>query len=173
MKLISLLTIGSLAAGFAASSLAGPAIYKGGTLTIPKGALFSDSRQQYYQDIILETDAAGNMTLVSAKPLPKVTVEAAEALLSEEPGKTTVSLTVSGYKSVPCTVLQDAAIQRSGSHFSVVLAESVLGPAETCIAIIDPFELDVPLDVSGLAAGPYTVDVNGIAVSFELQNDAP
>jgi hypothetical protein len=173
MKLISVLASGTLAAGIAASALAGPAIYKSGTLTIPSGALFTDSRQEYYQDIVLETDAAGNLNLVSAKALPKVTVESVVTAVEETPGSITVSLTVSGYKSVPCTSLQDAAISRSGSHFTVVLAESVLGPAESCIAIIDPFELEVPLDVSGLAAGEYTVEVNGAEGSFTLENDAP
>jgi hypothetical protein len=173
MKLISLFTFSVLAAGVATAAFAGPAIYKGGTLTIPAGALFSDSRQQYYQDIVLETDAGGNLTLVSAKALPQVTVETVVPAVEESPGSIAVSLTVSGYKSVPCTVLQDAAIIRTGTHFSVVLAESVLGPAESCIAVIDPFELEVPLEVSGLAAGGYTVDVNGVAGSFELASDAP
>jgi hypothetical protein len=173
MKLIPAIATSMLAAGIAASTLAGPAIYKSGTLTIPSGALFTDSRQEYYQDIVLETDVAGNLTLVSAKALPKVTVETVVTAVEETPGNIAVSLTVSGYKSVPCTALQDAAINRSGTHFTVVLAESVLGPAESCIAIIDPFELEVPLDVSGLAAGEYTVDVNGTEGSFTLETDAP
>lgn len=79
-----------------------------------------------------------------------------------------VTLTVSGNKSVPCVALQSPAIFREESSFTVVLAETSLGPAETCIAVLDPFETSIPLDVSGLTAGSYTVTVNGVETSFQL-----
>jgi inhibitor of cysteine peptidase len=34
-----------------------------------------------------------------------------------------------------------------------------------------PFKINVPLDVYGLEKGNYTVDVNGVQGSFELQTD--
>ncbi len=40
-----------------------------------------------------------------------------------------------------------------------------------CTQQIVPFEQTVPLDVAGLAAGTYTVDVNGVTGTFTLSMD--
>ena len=82
-----------------------------------------------------------------------------------------VSATVSGNKSVPCVNLLPAAVSRKDSVFTVVMAETVLGPAETCIAVLEPFETSVSLDVLGLSAGTYTVIVNGVSAEFTLDSD--
>ena len=173
MKMLKPMALVLALSAIAAQTQAQPAVYRGGTLTIPAGVLVSENRKQYYADIVLETDSSGNLELVSANPLPKVMVNTVDAMVSEDIGTTTVVLSVAGDKSVPCTILQNAAVVREDAHFSVILAESVLGPAESCIAVLDPFTLDIPLDVSGLSAGTYTVDVNGVEVSFDLSVDAP
>ena len=64
--------------------------------------------------------------------------------------------------------LKDAAISYKDSTFTILLAETVQGPAQSCIAIIDPFELSLPLDVKEMGFGTYQVNVNGIQTSFEL-----
>ena len=79
-----------------------------------------------------------------------------------------VSLFVTGNKSVPCVNLQTPAIFRDGSSFTIALAETSLGPAESCIAVLDPFETTIPLDITGLNSGTYTVNVNGVESSFSL-----
>ena len=53
----------------------------------------------------------------------------------------------------------------------VVLAETKLGPAESCIAVTDPFETSVTLDVLDLPAGTYTVKVNGVTAEFTIDMD--
>jgi inhibitor of cysteine peptidase len=40
-----------------------------------------------------------------------------------------------------------------------------------CTQIVVPFEESIPLDVVGLPAGTYTVDVNGVTGSFTLDVD--
>lgn len=57
---------------------------------------------------------------------------------------------------------------REGDLFTVVVAETSLGSAETCTAVLDPFELSVALDVLGLSAGTYRVNVNGAEAQFSL-----
>ena len=82
-----------------------------------------------------------------------------------------VSLSVSGFLSVPCVELLGPAVSYTEGLFQVVLAESTMGPAETCIAVIEPFETRVPLEVAGLPAGTYTVDVNGQQAEFTFDMD--
>ena len=40
-----------------------------------------------------------------------------------------------------------------------------------CAQVITPFEHTVPLDVAGLPAGTYTVNVNGVTETFTLDVD--
>jgi inhibitor of cysteine peptidase len=40
-----------------------------------------------------------------------------------------------------------------------------------CIQVLAPFEERIPLDVYGLPAGTYTVDVNGVTGTFTLSVD--
>jgi inhibitor of cysteine peptidase len=42
---------------------------------------------------------------------------------------------------------------------------------EVCIQVLAPFEERIPLDVYGLPAGTYTVDVNGVTGTFTLSVD--
>jgi inhibitor of cysteine peptidase len=45
-------------------------------------------------------------------------------------------------------------------------------PADlACIQVLAPFEERIPLDVLGLPAGTYTVDVNGVTGTFTLSVD--
>jgi len=40
-----------------------------------------------------------------------------------------------------------------------------------CIQVLAPFEEIIPLEVYGLPAGTYTVDVNGVQATFDLEVD--
>jgi len=161
-----LVTLTAALALHSASLLAQPAVYRDGEMRIPSGAVITNNRQAYYDDIVLSADSSGKLSLVSATRLPLVGVDSVEADAPQ--GQQSVTLTIKGYKSVPCVELQEAAVSRKESTFTVLLAESVLGPAESCIAVIDPFELSLPLDVSDLGFGTYLVEVNGVQTSFEL-----
>jgi inhibitor of cysteine peptidase len=40
-----------------------------------------------------------------------------------------------------------------------------------CTTAVAPFQETIPLDVSGLSAGQYSVEVNGVTASFNLTED--
>ncbi|MFV9676545.1 MAG: META domain-containing protein [Methanosarcinales archaeon] len=66
------------------------------------------------------------------------------------------------------TKVDEITTRREGNTFFVTLAAS--RPADVmCAQVITPFEEVIALDVVGLKAGVYTVDVNGVRDTFELQ----
>lgn len=154
--------------GLAATALADPAIYRDNTLVIPTAATISATRQQYYKDVVLTADSAGKLQVVSATALPLVYVDSVIPAVTENDDLRSVKLTIAGNKSVPCVELQDAAVSYKDGVFTVLLAESVQGPAESCIAVLDPFQITIELDVKALPAGTYKAVVNGKEVSFVL-----
>lgn len=155
----------------AQAATAQTAIYRDGALSIPAGAVVQDDgKALYYTDIVLEAEADGQFRVAQADAKPLVAVESVEALILES-FPVQVRIAVEGYKSVPCVELLPPAISRKDNTFTVALAESELGPAQSCIAIIDPFEISIPLDVVGLEAGDYTVIVNGVETEFTLDID--
>ncbi|MGC9467377.1 MAG: hypothetical protein ACP5HS_02180 [Anaerolineae bacterium] len=69
-----------------------------------------------------------------------------------------------------CTELAEASVAREGNRFTVVLPTT--RPADAvCTEALAPYEVTIPLDVKGLTAGSYTVDVNGVTASFDLAVD--
>ncbi|MFT4860955.1 MAG: hypothetical protein ACI95C_000153 [Pseudohongiellaceae bacterium] len=148
------------------------AIYQDGVLSVPNVAVIEASGAKYYSDVQLRLEPDGNFKLMTSQPHSLVAVDSVSVNITGALA-IQVSITVSGNKSVPCVRLLEPGIARNESSFVVALAESTLGPAETCIAMIDPFETTISLNVSGLSAGTYNVDVNGVKTSFELATDNP
>ena len=69
-----------------------------------------------------------------------------------------------------CTKVDKVATRREGDTFFVTITSS--RPVDAmCAQVMTPFEEVVALDVVGLKAGVYTVDVNGVRDTFELQTD--
>ncbi len=69
-----------------------------------------------------------------------------------------------------CTKVDEVAARREGDTFFVTITTS--RPADAmCAQVMTPFEEVVALDVVGLKAGVYTVDINGVGDTFELQMD--
>ena len=69
-----------------------------------------------------------------------------------------------------CTKVDKVTTSREGDTFFVTITTS--RPADAmCAQVMTPFEEVVALDVVGLKAGVYTVDVNGVRDTFELQMD--
>ncbi len=69
-----------------------------------------------------------------------------------------------------CTKVDKVTTRREGDTFFVTITTS--RPADAiCAQVMTPFEEVVALDVVGLKAGVYTVDVNGVRDTFELQTD--
>lgn len=148
-----------------------PATLQDKVFTIPQGAVIDNNNLEYFTDIQLNYEGSGNFKLISAQSTNLVSVDSVQSTILES-FPVQVNITVTGNKSVPCVKLLPPAISRQDNLFTVVLAETQLGPAESCIAIIDPFETTFSLDVLGLPAGTYTVRVNGqVEDTFTLDVD--
>ncbi|MDX1413761.1 MAG: NBR1-Ig-like domain-containing protein [Candidatus Promineifilaceae bacterium] len=81
-----------------------------------------------------------------------------------------INVRVRGVLPDNCTVIDDVITQQEGNSFEIAMT-SVQRSAPECVAEEVLFEETVPLDVEGLEAGSYTVAVNGIQGSFNLDVD--
>jgi len=78
-----------------------------------------------------------------------------------------VHVVASGYLPNPCTKIEEIIQSREGDNFFVTIkTKSSLLP---CIQVLTPFEETIALDVYGLPAGTYNVNVNGIEDTFTLE----
>ena len=81
-----------------------------------------------------------------------------------------VHVNVSGYLGDGCTTLGDIETTQEGDTFLVRIATQ--RPADMmCTQQLVGFEENIALDVEGLSAGTYTVDVNGVTGTFTLDMD--
>ena len=69
----------------------------------------------------------------------------------------------------PCTEISEVLQEREGDTFFITI-KTYRSPG-LCIQVLAPFEEIILLDVYGLPAGTYTVDVNGIQATFDLEVD--
>jgi inhibitor of cysteine peptidase len=81
-----------------------------------------------------------------------------------------VQLKVEGYMPDGCTQIESTEVEQQDNHFEVTLTTS--RPTDlACTEAIEPFEMNIPLDVYGLPAGEYSVDVNGVEALFTFEQD--
>jgi hypothetical protein len=150
-----------------------PATFQDDVLTIPQGAVIDSDNPAFFTNIQLSQGDDGQFKLAVAQANNLATIDTVQIVILES-FPVQVSINVTGNKSVPCVELLTPAISRKDNLFIVVLAETSLGPEESCIAMIDPFETSFALDVSGLPAGTYTVRINGeVDETFTLDADIP
>jgi len=69
----------------------------------------------------------------------------------------------------PCTGIDQIIQSRDENNFQITIKTKY--NQEICIPLINPFEETIALDVYGLPAGTYNVNVNGIQDSFTLEID--
>ncbi|MDX9953163.1 MAG: hypothetical protein RBT75_03670 [Anaerolineae bacterium] len=96
-------------------------------------------------------------------------VESVEVLLLES-FPVQVRVLVRGDLPDGCTALGDWRVSREGDTFKVTLPTTRLAEA-LCTEALVPFEVSIPLEVAGLPAGTYGVEVNGVAASFTFDVD--
>ncbi len=84
----------------------------------------------------------------------------------------TVRAVVTGQLANPCQKIDQIQVVRQDNTFNITITtiNSSL-PDMDCPDILVPFKEIVPLDVTQLKAGIYTVNVNGISDTFELAVD--
>jgi len=75
----------------------------------------------------------------------------------------------SGYLPDPCTEISEVLQGREGNTFFITI-KTYRSPG-FCIQVLAPFEEVIPLEVYGLPAGTYTVEVNGVQGIFDLEID--
>jgi inhibitor of cysteine peptidase len=81
-----------------------------------------------------------------------------------------VNAHVVGWLGDGCTTMGAITQERDGNTFTVVIPTE--RPADAiCTQQLVGFEETIPLDVHGLPAGTYTVDVNGVTETFTLDVD--
>jgi len=81
-----------------------------------------------------------------------------------------IQVLVTGTLPDGCTRIGPIDTRREGTVFDVTI--HTVRPADAmCTQVISEFEEVVPLDVYGLAAGTYTVNVNGVTDTFTLDMD--
>ena len=80
-----------------------------------------------------------------------------------------INVIASGNLPDPCTEISEVIKEREGDTFFITI-KTYRSPG-FCIQVIVPFEEIIPLEVYGLTAGTYTVDVNGVQATFDLEVD--
>ncbi len=81
-----------------------------------------------------------------------------------------VNVVVSGNLPDTCAQLEYSEVKQAGTNFVVKLS-SIPSKAEGCIQDTLPFKIRIPLNVVGMPAGTYSVDVNGSHADFKLDTN--
>lgn len=74
-----------------------------------------------------------------------------------------------GYLPDPCTEISEVSQAKEGNSFFITI--KTYRPPGICIQVLTPFEKIIPLEVYGLPAGTYLVEVNGVQDTFDLELD--
>jgi inhibitor of cysteine peptidase len=99
----------------------------------------------------------------------KASVESIEILILES-FPVQIHVVARGHLPDDCTEIGEITRERQGNTFSVTITTA--RPANVaCAEMLVSFEEVISLDVLGLPAGTYTVDVNGVRDSFQLAVD--
>ncbi len=91
-------------------------------------------------------------------------------VLDSEPAQ--VRVVAYGYLPDGCTTVAGISQTRDDRTFRAVI-RTTRPAAALCTQMIIRFQETFPLDVGGLPAGAYTVDVNGVTGAFTLPADVP
>ncbi len=81
-----------------------------------------------------------------------------------------VQVTASGSLRNGCEEIYDVLASRSEDVYTVTMNAAAPKDA-VCTQVLRPFEETFALDVAGLPAGTYTVNVNGVTETFVLEVD--
>ncbi|MCZ7385496.1 MAG: hypothetical protein O8C63_12230 [Candidatus Methanoperedens sp.] len=97
------------------------------------------------------------------------TVESIEIMVLES-FPVQIKVNARGYLPDGCTSIYEITKEKKDTTFFVNI--KTVRPADTfCTQSLVPFQEVIPLDVYGLKAGIYTVNVNGVNSTFELGTD--
>jgi hypothetical protein len=151
----------------ATSALADVPVYRDQALSIKEALVVTDSGTSYYTDIKLVANDDGSFDLVRAERMELAHVSEVTITVEKSPS-VQVSVQIDGELPNGCYRLEEPAVMREGSTFTIVLAQRVLQTFTFCTQALEPFTLFVPLTVKDLPVGHYAVVVNGIQSGFDL-----
>jgi inhibitor of cysteine peptidase len=116
-------------------------------------------------------DAGEAMPADQAVTTGKASVQSIEILIMES-FPVQIAVLARGELPDACTEI-DQVDQRVDPEAQALWVEiTTVRPTDlACIQVLAPFEERIPLDVYGLPAGTYTVDVNGVTGTFTLSVD--
>lgn len=120
--------------------------------------------EQNATDTITPVGAGAMVSQRSAAPVEAIDI------VQDDRFPVRVSVIARGRFSKACTSVDQIRQERRGSTFLIAI-DSVQYTGESCPENQAAFEETIPLDVIGLPAGIYVVDVNGLQGSFKLQRD--
>ncbi|WP_410508207.1 protease inhibitor I42 family protein [Methanosarcina hadiensis] len=81
-----------------------------------------------------------------------------------------INVIAEGYLPDGCTEIDKINTEKEGNNFNITITTKRPKDA-ICTQAIESFRETIPLEVQGLSAGNYTVNVNGVTGSFELAID--
>ena len=79
-----------------------------------------------------------------------------------------IFVNVTGTLPDTCAQIELMQHQHVGSNFKITLS-TVPSSAEACVQDTLPFRISIPLNVTNIPAGEYSVEVNGLQTSFNLE----
>lgn len=115
------------------------------------------------------TEATPTQTVGSGAIVGQAVVDSVEILILES-FPVQVNAVARGNLPDGCTGIDQVLQERSGDTFLVTITTLRAADA-VCTQALVPFEQIIALDVYGLAAGVYTVTVNGVSETFDLVVD--
>ena len=113
--------------------------------------------------IIFSTGCLSIMPTIGLAPVEEIEIVILESFPVQ------VQVIARGNLPDPCTEIFEVLQERKENTFFVAI--KTYRPSGFCIQVLAPFEEIIPLEVYGLPAGTYTVDVNGVQDTFDLEVD--
>lgn len=142
------------------------ATYNNGNLQIPCVSV-KGGEQVYHADLSEQKDSNNfAITFIQAWAyIETVEIQILESLPVQ------VVVVAKGNLSDSCQQLDKINTVQAGNKFTITIGKKSIDEQMMCAQALVPFEKRIPLNVTGLKAGTYSVNVNGINQSFKLDVD--
>lgn len=79
-----------------------------------------------------------------------------------------IQVTVTGDLPDSCAQIELVQQKQEGSHFEITIS-AIPSSAEGCVPDTLPFRMVIPLNITNLPAGSYSVEANGVGTDFQLE----
>lgn len=130
----------------------------------------NDGETPTEETAVSPTGEPATPTATASQPLLGVaTVDSIEVMIMES-FPVQISVRVRGELPDGCTRISDVNTLRNGNEYNTTIT-TIRDADAVCTEALVPFEETIPLDVEGIPAGSYTVNVNGRTGSFSLEVD--